>query len=133
MQQSELLANLREPLKLLFGLLRKDGFAPFLAGNIRQQLTASKPQRRLTPEQLQDLVRDYKAGGGSIYSLAKVYRISHHTVSAHLRAEGLTLGYQPLSNGEIEKARQLRRDGLSFNAIGRALERDPKTVKRILV
>ena len=130
--RSEVVANLAEPLKLLFGLLHKDGFAPFLAGSIRQQLTASRPQRRLTPEQLQDLVSNYEAGKGSIYSLVKVYGISHHTVSAHLRATGLMLSHQPLSNGEIEKARQLRRAGLSFNTIGGALGRDPKTVKRVL-
>lgn len=89
-------------------------------------------QRRLNAEQKQELVNDYKAGEGSIYKLAKIWGISAHTVSKHLRAAGLSIGFKPLSYPEIAKARDLRKEGLSFNAIGRALKRDPKTIKSAL-
>jgi hypothetical protein len=127
------LYNLREGKSRLFDRVRKDGMAPFLTGNIREQRTAPAPQRKLSIEQRAALVRDYKAGVGSIYDLAKIYLIAHQTVSAHLRAAGLKLGKQPLSDREIEKARELRIKGLSFNAIGRTLGRDPKTVKSVLL
>ena len=133
MPLSDALYNLRKGKNRLFDRVRKDGMAPFLKGKIREQRTAPPPQRKLTEAHRAALVRDYKAGMGSIYDLAKVYGISHHTVSAHLRSAGLKLGHRPLSDREIEKARELRIKGLSFNAIGRALGRDPKTVKNALV
>lgn|GEM_PF-5149717 len=130
----DVLYNLNGPAKRLLERLRLDGgMKKLLAGKPRESRAAPPPQRKLSPKQLEVLVRDYKAGAGSIYSLAKVYGISHHTVSAHLRAAGLKLGYKPMSNREIEKARKLRSEGLSFNAIGRALARDPKTVKSVLI
>ena len=117
----------------LLDRVRKEGMAPFLKCKIREQRTAPPPQRTLTEEQRAALVRDYKAGMGSIYDLAKVYGIGHHTLSAYLRSAGLKLGHKPLSDREIAKARQLRIEGTSFNANGRALGRDPKTMKSVLV
>jgi hypothetical protein len=63
------------------------------------------------------------------YDLAERYGIHRKTVSARLRARGMRPGHQPLSQEEITRARTLRDQGLSLNAIGRAIGRDPKTVK----
>ena len=130
----DLLYNLNGHAKRLLEQMQLNGgMKKLLAGKPRESRVAPPPQRKLSSQQLEILVRDYKAGAGSIYSLAKVYGISHHTVSAHLRAAGLKLGYKPMSNKEVQKAQKLRSEGLSLNAIGRALGRDPKTVKNVLV
>jgi DNA-binding CsgD family transcriptional regulator len=119
-----------EPLKRLIRALGEGKIAELLSGEPRVTRTTSRSrQRRLTVEQKSELVDQYKAGGESIYSLAKTWGISPHTVSTHLRAAGLSLGFKPLSSAEIKKVHELRGEGLSFNAIGRALGRDPKTIK----
>jgi DNA-binding CsgD family transcriptional regulator len=75
------------------------------------------------------MVADYRRGGATTYDLADRYGVHRNTVSAHLRARGLKPGHQPLSQEEAIHARTLRAQGLSLNAIGRAVRRDPKTVK----
>jgi len=114
-------------------MLRNGDIAKLLTRKPRAtEQSQHQRQRRLTAKQKQGLVDDYKAGEGSIYRLAKVWGISAHTVSNHLRAAGLSIDFKPLSYAEIAKARELRKDGLSFSAIGRLLNRDPKTVKAAL-
>lgn len=77
------------------------------------------------------MVDDYRSGVGSTYTLADIYQVSRMTVSAHLKERGIMLGRQPLNASEVERAIELREEGWSFNAIGRALERDPKTVRAV--
>jgi transposase-like protein len=123
-----------EPLKRLIRALGEGKIAELLSGEPRVTKTTSRSrQRRLTVEQKSELVDQYKAGGESIYSLAKTWGISPHTVSTHLRKAGLSLGSKPLSYAEIKRVLELRNQGLSFNAIGRAINRDPKTVKNALM
>lgn len=62
-------------------------------------------------------------------ALAGKYRVDPKMVSAHLRSRGLRLGQLPLTASEIAISRELHAQGLSLNAIGRTLGRDPKTVK----
>ncbi|MGA0568137.1 helix-turn-helix domain-containing protein [Rathayibacter sp. KR2-224] len=81
---------------------------------------------------MDQLVHEYCDGQGSIYELADRWGVHRNTIAKHLRSRGLELGRLPLANVEIERARKLRRHGLSFNAIGRELGRDPKTVKAAL-
>lgn len=109
-----------------------NGLGPLLAGPERYIPAAPPPQRRLTPEQIGQLAVDYKAGVGSIYTLAKIYSMNRGTVADHLHAAGLKLGRLPLTEAEIERASKLRTEGHSYNSIGRILRRDPKTVKRAL-
>jgi DNA-binding CsgD family transcriptional regulator len=130
---TEQLYNPSYAIKKLFKQAREGLIAKLLGNEPRlgERITY-KHQRRLTAEQKAMLVDNYKAGGHSIYSLAKIWNISPHTVSTHLRKAGLSIGFKPLSYAEIAEARELRKEGMSFNAIGRRLSRDPKTVKNAL-
>lgn len=89
--------------------------------------------RRLTAEQTRQLVADYQSGAGSIYTLAEKYKVHRHTISAALKGHGITLGRTSMSDTEVERARTLRAQGLSWNAIGKSIGRDPKTAKAACV
>lgn len=78
------------------------------------------------------MVEDHKTGVGSIYDLADIYGAHRNTVAQHLKARRVRLGGQALSPEEIERAKALARQGPSGNAIGRAMMRDPKTVRAAL-
>jgi DNA-binding transcriptional ArsR family regulator len=127
------LYNLTTGVNALLGRLQRNGIGSFLDKELRELPSAPLPQRRLTPPQIEQLVLDYKAGVGSIYVLARNYGVDRGTISQHLRAAGLKLGRLPLTDAEVERAAKLRADGHSFNAIGRSLKRDPKTIKKALV
>lgn len=88
--------------------------------------------KQITVEEVDQLVREYCDGVGSVIELAKAHGVSETTVAHRLRERGLELGRLSLSTDEIEQARELRKRGLSFNAIGRMLNRDPKTIKNAL-
>jgi DNA-binding CsgD family transcriptional regulator len=126
------LYNLTTAVSALLGRLQRDGIGSFLDKEQRELPTAPLPQRRLTSPQVEQLVMDYKAGVASAYVLARNYGIDRSTVSGHLRAAGLKLGRLPLTDVEVEHAAKLRADGKSFNAIGLAMKRDPKTIKKAL-
>jgi DNA-binding CsgD family transcriptional regulator len=85
--------------------------------------------RRLSPADLDQLVAEYRGGVGSIYDLADIYGVHRNTIAQHLKDRGVLLGPLPLQDFEVERAQELYGQGLSLNAIGRALGRDPKTVK----
>lgn len=75
------------------------------------------------------MVADYHNNVGSIYVLADRYRVHRNTIAQHLKERGVRLGPLPLQAFEAERARELHEQGVSLNAIGRALGRHPKTVK----
>jgi DNA-binding transcriptional ArsR family regulator len=129
---SDVLYNLSTGAKRLLGRLHTEGFEALLAGSVRELPNAPAPQRRLSVAQIDQLILDYKAGVGSVYHLARTYGVDRSTISQHLRAAGLKLGRLPLTDAEIERASQLRADGNSFNAIGRTMRRDPKTIRKAL-
>ena len=129
---SDVLYNLSTGAKRLFGRLQRGQLTSLLAEPERELPTAPAPQRRLTPMQIEQLVLDYKAGVGSVYVLARNYGIDRGTVSQYLKSVGLKLGRLPLADSEIERAASLRAAGKSFNEIGNAMGRDPKTIKKAL-
>lgn len=88
--------------------------------------------RQLSANQVDELVRDYLAGVGSIYVLAAKYKVHRNTIASRLKERGVIVGTQPMDTDEIQRARALQADGLSWNAIGAAIKRDPKTVKNAL-
>ena len=53
---------------------------------------AKQEQRRLKPDEADQLVREYVAGA-SMRRLAERWKISKHTVSAHLRRAGVPRRY----------------------------------------
>lgn len=130
--RSEVVANPNARTRTLFHFLAAGSLKVLLKQTPRDELPGRPPQRRLSASDIDRLVRDYESGIGSTRTLASVYGVGRTTISGHLRARNLKLGFAPLSKSEISKARHLRHQGMSLNAIGRELIRDPKTVKSAL-
>jgi len=128
-RRSEVLANLKEAVRALFRIVEHGALAEILAYSPRLGRPVSGANRRLSAAEIDQLVEDYRSGVGSIYDLADIYGVHRNTVSVHLKERGVMIGKQPLNDREVHRARALRQDGFSLNAIGRALGRDPKTVK----
>jgi len=78
------------------------------------------------------MAEDYRTGIGLIYDLAAIYGIHRNTVAQYLKRRGVRLRHSPLCDSEIKSALKLRDRGLSLNAIGRELQRDPMTIKAAL-
>ena len=127
---TDALYNLPTPARRLFEALQRGD----LAGGKPRETTPMlrRRLRHLSPADVDQLVSDYCAGHGSIYELADRWGVHRNTIAKHLKSRGLELGRLSLTSEEIRRAQALRESGLSFNAIGRALDRDPKTVKSAL-
>lgn len=125
------LSNPTTPVKRLFDAFRRGDFS---GGEARGTTRAKHRQfKHLSPGDIDQLVREYCAGLGSVYELADRWGVHRNTVAKHLKSRGLELGRLSLTSDEIRRANELRAQGLSFNAIGRAIGRDPKTVKAALL
>jgi len=127
---TDALYNPSTPVSRLF-----DGFrrGDFTGGKPRERTPAKHRQfRRLSPSDVDQLVREYCDGLGSVYELADRWGVHRNTIAKHLKSRGLELGRLSLSSDEIRRAFELQAQGLSFNAIGRAIGKDPKTVKAAL-
>ena len=129
MHRSEVLANLTEAAKALFRIVERGGLANLMVFEPRAARPTRAANCRLSPLEIEQLVQDYRTGVGSIYVLADKYGLHRNTVASHLKAHDIVLGRLPLDEAETARARELRDEGLSLNAIGRAIGRDPKTVK----
>lgn len=124
------LSNPTTPVRRLFDAFRRGDFA---GGEPRERTPVKRRQHKhLSPTDVDQLVREYCDGLGSVYDLADRWGVHRNTISKHLKSRGLELGRLSLSSDEIRRAIDLRTQGLSFNAIGRALGKDPKTVKAAL-
>ena len=128
------LYNLSDPCKKLVKIVESDEFGE-LAGqhyNPSEDKVPSRRARRLSGPQVAELVTDYQAGVGSVYVLAAKYGLHRNTVASLLKSQGLHIGKSVMGESEIARARQLQSKGLSSNAIGVRIGRDPKTVKKII-
>jgi lambda repressor-like predicted transcriptional regulator len=105
-----------------------------LAGNEPRERTPVKHGRhkRLSPANIDALFCEYCDGLGSIYELADHWGVHRNTIAKHLKSRGLELGRLSLTSDEIRRVSELRKRGLSINAIGRAIGKDPKTVRAAL-
>lgn len=130
MHLRDALYNPPTPVKRLFETLH----GGHLKGGEPRETKPSTHRRlkRLSPTDVDQLVREYCDGLGSIYELADRWGVHRNTIAKHLKSRGLKLGRLSLSNDEIRRANKLRAQGQSFSAIGRELGRDPKTVKAAL-
>lgn len=113
----------------LIGMVDRGDLARLLAQEPRPGRPVGGSNRRLSSADVDQLVVDYQAGVGSIFRLAKLYGVHRNTVAMHLKERGVSLG-RPMQPSEIERAQELNDQGLSLNAIGKAIRRDPKTVKK---
>jgi DNA-binding CsgD family transcriptional regulator len=127
--RSEVLANLKEVVKGLFGFVQRGELTALLLKDPRDEPLSRRAQKRLSPAEVDQLVADYRAGECSIYDLADRYGVHRNTIAQHLKGRGFRLGLLPLQELEAARARELHARGLSLNAIGRTLGRDPKTIK----
>ncbi|MCC8907762.1 helix-turn-helix domain-containing protein [Curtobacterium sp. GD1] len=105
--------------------------AELLSGSVRHDPERKElaRQRRLSPAEIDCLAAEYSAGNVTVRQLASSWGVSRGIVAKHLRSRGLELGPQPLTRSEILRIRRLAGTGMSLNAIGREIGRDPKTVK----
>ena len=124
------LSNPTTPVKRLFDAFRRGDFS---GREPRERIpTTHRRLKRLSPPDVDQLVREYCDGLGSVYELADRWGVHRNTIAKHLKSRGLELGRLSLTSDEIRRAFELRAQGLSFNAIGRAIGKDPKTVKAAL-
>jgi DNA-binding CsgD family transcriptional regulator len=130
--QSDVLANIRKQARPLFNSVRSPEFAQVLAKPVRDEQPIHNQVKQLSPAFVDQLVTEYRAGA-SVYELQKRHGVHRSTVAKHLKHRGVALGAQPLSRNEIARAQELYQQRLSLNAIGRAMGRDPKTVKSALI
>jgi hypothetical protein len=129
--QSDVLANIRKQARPLFDFARSPEFARVLAKSVRDEQPTHNQVKQLSPAFVDQLVTEYRAGA-SVYELQKRHGVHRGTVAKHLKIRGITLGVQPLSRIEIALAQELYEQRLSLNAIGRAMGRDPKTIKAVV-
>lgn len=114
---TDALYNLPTPVKRLFEALHRGDLA---GGEPRETIpTSQRRLKRLSPADVDQLVREYCDGQGSIYELADRWGVHRNTIAKYLKSRGLELGRLSLTNDEVRRAQRLRDDGLSFNAIGR--------------
>jgi DNA-binding CsgD family transcriptional regulator len=80
--------------------------------------------------EVEELVLQYRRGV-TVYELASSFDVNRETATKHLKQAGVTLRNVI---GEQERTRivELFEGGLSANAIGSRIGRDPKTVRSIL-
>lgn len=131
MLQSDVLANIRKQARPLFNFVRSAEFARTLAKPVRDKQPIHNHVKQLSPAFVDQLVTEYRAGA-SVYELQKRHGVHRSTVAKHLKHQGIALGVQPLSSDEIARARELYEQRLPLNAIGRAMGRDPKTIKAVV-
>ena len=108
---------LDQPTEHLPGLVPTRGCTP----PPRQQ------QRRLEPDEQEDLVRRYQAGD-LMTELAERFGIHRRTVSAILKRHGVPTRASGLSPGQIQRAVLMYAQGQSLAKIGKTLGVDAGTV-----
>lgn len=90
-----------------------------------------KQQRRLAPQQIEELVQLFKAGKNTV-ELASHFRCSRSTVSKHIRKSGLSAREKRFSQADLIRMQQLYESGFSFDKVGDAFHTSGTTVTKYL-
>jgi hypothetical protein len=98
----------------------------------RQESASRRPQVRLTPELVQQLVADYEAGA-SMTALADCHGLHRTTVASHLRGAGVEFRRQGLNDGEVREASRLYADGWPLSRLGARYDCAADTVRLALL
>lgn len=85
-------------------------------------------QRRLTQEQVAQLVSAYQAGGG-VKELGCKFKIHRETVGEHLKRVGVRLRQRGLTAEQIDGCVRLYGEGWSTGRLGKRYEVDAETVR----
>jgi hypothetical protein len=88
-------------------------------------------QRRLTPEQVDQLVAEYQAGD-DMKVLADRWRVHRTTVAGHLRRGRVTLRRQGLPIERFDEAIRLYGEGLPLERLAKRFDSDDETVRQAL-
>ncbi|PLS80658.1 hypothetical protein CYG49_04565 [Candidatus Saccharibacteria bacterium] len=120
-KQSVLLRRLAEGLPAL--LRRRHGRT--------RPVKPRQPQRRLTAEQVEQLVREYEAGN-DMTMLATRWGLHRTTVAGHLRRAGVTLRRQGIPDERLGEAVRLYEDGWSCQRLADRYKCDDETVRQAL-
>lgn len=90
-----------------------------------------KRQRRLSQEQLQQLVAGYQAGA-TVYELGARFGISRQAAARQLQRCGVTMRRQGLTPAQVHEAIRLYAAGWSLARLGERFQVDASTVFRQL-
>jgi DNA-directed RNA polymerase specialized sigma24 family protein len=90
-----------------------------------------QPQRRLTPEQVEQLVQEYEAGD-DMRALAGRWGLHRLTVAGHLRRAGVELRRQGLSDKQLAEAGRLYGEGWSLQRLAERYGCDDETMRTYL-
>jgi DNA-directed RNA polymerase specialized sigma24 family protein len=88
-------------------------------------------QRRLSPEQVAQLIADYQAGA-SMEELAAQWQLHRTTVAAQLRRAGVELRRQGLPAERMDEAVRLYGEGWSCQRLAERYNCDDETVRQVL-
>lgn len=88
-------------------------------------------QRRLTPEQTQQLAAEYE-GGASMKELAVRWGLHRTTVAAQLRQAGVQLRRQGIPDDHLDEAVRRYGDGWSCQRLAQRYGCDAETVRQAL-
>jgi hypothetical protein len=84
-------------------------------------------RERLGPEAIAQLVADYQAGASTL-ALMKQYGIGKGTVLRILDDHGVARRHQPLTEGQVQQAIELYRQGWPLAKVGERLARDATVI-----
>ena len=88
-------------------------------------------QRRLRPEEVQELIIRYE-DGESAKRVGARFGIHPTTVATHLKRNGVRVRRQKLNDSEITELRTLRRKGWTYRALALKFEVSTETVRRLV-
>lgn len=88
-------------------------------------------QRRLTAEQGDQLLSEYRAGA-SMKDLANQWRLHRTTVAAHLRQAGVALRRRGVPDAQLSEAVRLYSEGGSCQRLAERYHCDDETVRQAL-
>lgn len=120
----EALANPSTPVKALARLVNSGEFRKLLDQAVRVDRSSTTPQRRLTATEVEQVVLQYRRGS-TVYELAASFSINRETATNHLKQAGVTLR-NVIEEREVAQILELFEAGVSANAIGGRIGRDPK-------
>jgi hypothetical protein len=88
-------------------------------------------QRRLKPEQVDQLVAEYQTGESMLY-LAKRWQMHRTTVADHLRRAGVAVRERGIPADRLGEAIKLYADGWSCKRLADHFDCDDETVRQTL-
>ncbi|MCP4304937.1 MAG: helix-turn-helix domain-containing protein [bacterium] len=94
----------------------------------------SQAQRRLKPDEVDELVTKYESGM-SVKQLAEEFKINRGTVMDHLRRRGVETrrNVRKMDEEQVARLIQLYQSGLSLVDLGSSFEVNAETVRRELI